>query len=94
MEPKLVKVLKSNQVLVSGTARLEAGGGIAPVRTATSGQAASHAGFAAQEARILESNDEYAIIEVTCACGAKTHIQCNYSRVTQQAETPPPGEEK
>ena len=91
MEPRLVKVLKNSQVLVSGTVCLEIAGGIAPVRTATATQAAAHSGFAAQEARILESNDEYAIIEVTCECGAKTHIQCNYSRMTQPAEAQSPG---
>ncbi len=94
MESKLVKVLKSDQVLVSGTARLDIGGGIAPVRTATSGQAASHAGFAAQQARIIESNDEYAVIEVTCSCGAKTHVQCNYSRPAEATQSQPNGEQK
>jgi tRNA-dihydrouridine synthase len=32
----------------------------------------------AQEARIVESNDEYAVIEIVCGCGAKSFVQCNF----------------
>ena len=32
----------------------------------------------AQEARIVESNDEYAVIEIVCACGGKSFVQCNF----------------
>jgi len=31
-----------------------------------------------REARVIESNSEYAILEVICSCGSKMHIQCNY----------------
>ena len=27
---------------------------------------------------IVENNPEYALIELTCACGAKSRIQCRY----------------
>jgi hypothetical protein len=33
---------------------------------------------AAREARIVESNDEYAVIEIVCACGGKSFVQCNF----------------
>jgi tRNA-dihydrouridine synthase len=32
----------------------------------------------AQEARIVESNDEYAVIEIVCGCGGKSFVQCNF----------------
>ncbi len=89
MERRLVTVLKADQVLVSGTVCLDVGGGIAPVRTATSTQTTAHAGSAVQQARIIESNDEYAILELTCSCGTKTHIQCNYSQLTGAGESKP-----
>lgn len=91
MKRKLVTVLKADQVLVSGTVCLDIGGGIAPVRTAASTQATAHAGVVAQQARIIESNDEYAILELTCSCGTKTHIQCNYSQLTGAGESNPTG---
>ena len=36
-----------------------------------------------QEARVIESNSEYAILEVICGCGNKMHIQCNYGDMTK-----------
>ena len=46
---------------------------------ASAGAAASAAGgSAAQEARIVESNDEYAVIEIVCGCGGKSFVQCNF----------------
>lgn len=83
MSRRIVTVLKSAQVLVSGSVRLDIGGVAAPVRTSASIQADAHAGGAAQEARIVESNSEYAIIEITCGCGDKSLIQCNYAAVTE-----------
>ena len=80
---KLGKVLKSTQVLVSGSVRLDIGGGMAPVRTATSVQTDTHTSEGVQEARIIESNSEYAIIELVCGCGGKSHIQCNYGGMTE-----------
>jgi len=55
--------------------------GLAPVRSSASARTEHRPG--PQQARILESNDEYAIIEVTCSCGAKSHIQCNYASMTK-----------
>jgi hypothetical protein len=75
-------VLKKNQVQTGGSVRLTRGGGNAPVRTLPSGQTAAPA--VPQEARVIESNNEYAIIEVKCSCGQTMHIQCNYAHLTQQ----------
>jgi len=83
-----IKVLKSDQVLVNGSVRLEIGG--AHVRTESDTQAHIHTGCP-QEARIVESNNEYAIIEVVCSCGAKSHIQCNYADIAQSGT--PAGQE-
>lgn len=85
---RLTTVIKKDQVLVSGSVRLEPGGD-APVRTATPSQTDPHAPDSepvAQEARIIESNNEYAVIEVICSCGAKSHIQCNYAQMTATAQ--------
>ena len=81
MIPRPVKILKGEQVVINGSVRLEIGGD-APVRTPSSAQAGTSAGVP-EQARIVESNNEYAIIEVTCCCGAKSHIQCNYSGIAK-----------
>jgi len=75
MIPRAVRVIKADEVVLSGSVRLEIGGG-APVRTEPSAQTGTFAGVP-QEARIIESNNEYVIIEVVCSCGSKSHIQCN-----------------
>ena len=83
MTPKQIKVLKSDQVKVSGTVRLTPGGA-APVRTAFSAQTDTpQADVQPQSARIVESNSEYAVIETICSCGAKNQIQCNYADVAK-----------
>ena len=33
------------------------------------------------QARIVENHPQFAVIEVTCCCGAKTHIRCEYATV-------------
>lgn len=33
------------------------------------------------QARIVESNSDYVILEITCGCGQKSFIQCNYGNV-------------
>ncbi len=40
--------------------------------------ASAAGGSAAQEARIVESNDEYAVIEIVCGSGGKSFVQCNF----------------
>jgi len=76
----MVKVLKSGHVRISGSVRLEPqtlcrGGRMQHPAT----QPVPRNSGAAQEVRILESNNEYAIIEVVCSCGARSHVQCNYA---------------
>ena len=77
MRRKVIKVLKKDKVKVGGSVQLKGGAG----GGSNSGPAPS--GTTAQQARIVESNNEYAIIEITCSCGQKTHVQCNYSHLAE-----------
>jgi len=74
-----VEVIKRQQVQLVGAVHLSAGSLSAPVRQSTPGRTAPSA--EPIQARIVESNNEYAIIEIVCSCGCKTHIQCNYANV-------------
>jgi len=73
-----VEVIKRQKVQLAGAVRLSAGPAApvrhsAPVRTASAAEPI--------QARIVESNSDYAILEIVCSCGCKTHIQCNYANV-------------
>lgn len=82
MIARSVKVMKKDGVAVGGSVRIGLGTSHAPVRTNTASRTCSPTAAVAQQARIIESNAEYAIIEITCACGQKSHIQCNYADMT------------
>jgi len=76
-----IKVLKSNLVKVSGSVRLTPEAAVAPVRTAFSASADTPqtAAHPPQSARIVDSNNDCAVIEVICSCGNKSHIRCKYA---------------
>ena len=73
MADKIVKVLKKEKVAEGGSVEVVPPGGAG----------APSVGVACQQARIVESNDEYAVIEIVCSCGRKTSVQCNYSEVSK-----------
>ena len=33
------------------------------------------------QVKIIESNSDYAILEIQCSCGQKSFVQCNYGNV-------------
>ena len=68
-------LLKNVEISQDGPVRVGSGCGF--VSGSASVSAASGGG--AREARIVESNSEYAIIEVICSCGSKAFVQCNYA---------------
>ena len=74
MRHRAIKVLKKGQVKAGGSVQLDGDMGV--------DSPAKPAGSVARQARIVESNNEYAIIEIICSCGQKTHVQCNYSNMT------------
>jgi hypothetical protein len=84
MLPKRVQVLKHHRVQVSGSVCLSPVGGAA--RTGSPPRAGASRAPMPQQARVVESNSEYAIIEVTCSCGSKTHVQCNYAHLTEGSQ--------
>lgn len=82
MVRNVVKVVRKEQVRVGGKVHVPAQGPQAPVGGADSTEAPGHASVP-QQARVMESNSDYAILEVVCSCGATMHIQCHYGHVTQ-----------
>ena len=78
MLPKCVRVIKPDKMEISGTATIEPGAGAVQCRPLASSETAAAGGAAIQQARIIESNDSYAILELICSCGCKSRVQCNY----------------
>ena len=74
MLPKCARVIKPDEMEMNGTAHIEPAAGTVACRTAASSEAAG----AVQQARIIESNDSHAILELICSCGCKSRVQCNY----------------
>ena len=75
MRQRTIKILKKDKVKVGGSVQLDGD-------NVSADSPAKPAGSAARQARIVESNNEYAIIEIICSCGQKAHVQCNYSNMT------------
>ncbi len=72
---KHMELIKNEQIRTGGTVHIGSGEKSVPVRPLTPSGAVPHEPM---QARIVESNTDYAVIEVTCSCGQKSHIQCNY----------------
>lgn len=80
MEKTAGHVLKSNDVKLEGRFRLDAGGD-APERAN-----AGNVTLAQPQVLIVENQPEFAVMEVTCRCGEKTHIRCEYLATKNDGE--------
>lgn len=81
MLPKRVQVIKREQIALAGSVCVT-DSGTASAKTGDRLRTPGACGTP-QQARVVESNSEYAIIEVTCSCGGKSHIQCNYAHLNE-----------
>ncbi len=78
MESPTGHILKSNDVKLEGRFRLDIGQNVpnsANEKNATSSPA---------QVRIVENHPEFAVMEITCGCGVKTHIRCEYTVVQSE----------
>ncbi|MHC4070233.1 MAG: hypothetical protein ACYSR8_11800 [Planctomycetota bacterium] len=76
-------ILKSDDVKLEGQFRLD----VAQVQPQTGGPKEQSMALAAPQARIVENHPEFADIEITCSCGTKTYLKCEYAS-TQAPEEP------
>ncbi len=73
MADKVSRVLKKDEVTVEGQRHLDVAG------SGTNMQQGRVAAASAAQARVVENSSEFAVIEVTCSCGKKTHLKCLYA---------------
>ena len=88
------RILKSENVQVEGQYRLEA----SQAGSSKAGVLPPGAHAVPRQARIVENHPQYAIIEVTCSCGGKTLLRCEYAGAQapdkQQAKNDAPAASK
>ena len=69
------RVLKSDEVEIDGMCHLGIGRSVSPA------QPGKNTGSLAVKAKILDNNNDYALIEFTCSCGRKTLVRCEYGDI-------------
>jgi len=72
------RILKSKDVKVEGRFLLDV------ANLGSDLPRAQPAALTAPKVRVLESHPQYAVIEVTCSCGRKMSIKCNYAGAAVQ----------
>ena len=77
------RILKSNDVKLEGRFHLDA----ANVGSNTPGRQA--AASSTPQVRVVENNPEYAVIEVTCCCGTKMSLKCEYAGAAEPGPDDP-----
>ena len=82
MEKSIGHVLKSNEVKFEGQFHLDAG------QTAPGSTKGKNVGSVTPQVRIAENQSEFAVIEITCSCGTKTHVRCEYADVQSTGPAP------
>jgi hypothetical protein len=70
------RVLKSSEVEIDGRCNLDIGRSVSPAQPGKSSTGA------AAKAKILDNNSEYTLIELTCSCGQKTLVRCEYDNMS------------
>ena len=69
------RILKKDDVELDGRYQLDLG----PGKFEAHGSASVNTVASEPQARIIENQPEYAVIEVTCSCGTKVCLKCEYS---------------
>ena len=79
MTNKRIQVIRKKQVQSGPPYILPTGHYGSPA--GASGRSASCDPGTPVQARIVESNSDYVILEMICGCGRKSFVQCNYGNV-------------
>ena len=77
------RILKSNDVKLEGQFHLDA------AKTGLDLPKQKIEPSSEPKVRILENHPEYAIIEVTCSCGSRVSLKCEYAGATAKAQDDP-----
>ena len=73
MQATAGRILRSSDVNFEGRFHLDI------TSAASAGPKTNRAPSAAPQARIVQNDAQFALLEITCSCGAKTHVKCQYT---------------
>ena len=68
------RILKGDDVELEGQYHL----GLVQDEFEKNGPAQANAVVAAPQAQVIENHPDHAVIEVTCSCGTKVYLRCDY----------------
>ena len=68
-------IIKGDDVKLEGQFRLD----VAQVQSSIGGPQRTTAALATPKARIMESQPGFAVIEITCSCGKRMDLRCEYN---------------
>ena len=88
MEKTAGRILKGNTVKLEGRFRLDATVSADTKRTNQVSTNERNVTSAPAQVRIVENQPEFAVMEVTCGCGAKTQIRCEYAEAQSDDQEP------
>jgi hypothetical protein len=77
------RIIKSDNVKLEGQFHLD------PANAGSDLPRPQAAALAEPEVRILENHPQYAVIEVTCSCGNKMSLKCEYAGPSEQVGQEP-----
>jgi len=75
------RILKSEDVELEGQYLLD----VAQIKGASGEPKKQNAAPVTPQVRILETHPEYAVMEVTCSCGTKMCLRCEYAAAMNPA---------
>jgi len=79
MPQTVARILKGSDVNIEGRFQL----GFAHTAVGPNGK---NINLMPPQVRIVEKQPGFAVIELTCSCGQKTHVRCDYAEPNAQAE--------
>lgn len=74
MQKPATRIIKADDVKLDGKFQVN---GSQPCQVHTQKQ--NSPAFQIAGVNIVESNQAFAVLEITCSCGAKAHVKCHYN---------------
>ncbi|MHC4482368.1 MAG: hypothetical protein ACYSW4_02345 [Planctomycetota bacterium] len=84
MEKAVERILKAKDVKLEGCLRLDV------VQAPPSPAKKNGTVLQPTAVRIVENQPEFAVTEITCSCGTKMYLRCEYARAEPSAQQQPP----
>lgn len=82
MQQAIGRILKGDDVELEGQYRLQV------TQPEPSSAESQRLGAARAEVRLVENHAAFAVIEVTCTCGRRTYLRCQYPSNKSDREVP------